>query len=64
MGVEMQLAQILAVLIQCPRFVPSGRDTRVVLPLVEELQVFRILPVDCLQRKVCVELGDVATVDD
>lgn len=52
--VFVQLAQILAMLVQRPCLIPPRRNAWVILPCVEERQVFRILPINRLQREVCV----------
>lgn len=64
MGVKVQLAQVLAVLVQRARLVPPLGHTRVVLPRVEEPQVLVVLPVDHLEREVHVALHDVPAVRD
>ena len=60
----MKLAQIRPVLIQGSRLVPARRDAWVVLPFVEQLQMFLVLPVDHLEGEVYVYLRDVAAVGD
>lgn len=64
MRVEVQLAEVLAVLVERAGLVPALGDARVVLPRVEQLQVLRVLPVDDFEREVLVELRDVAAVAD
>ena len=62
--VEVELAEILAVLIERASLVPAFGDARVVLPGVEQLQVLIVLPIDHFEREVLVQLWDVAAVAD
>lgn len=62
--VEVELAEVLAVLIQRASLVPAFGDSRVVLPGVEQFQMLFVLPVDHFEREVLVQLRDVATVAD
>jgi len=52
--VEVELAEILAVLVERASLVPAFGDARVVLPGVEQLQVLIVLPVDHFEREVLV----------
>lgn len=64
MGIVVEAAQVLAVLVQGARLVPPLGDARIVLPGVEELEVLVVLPVDDFEREVLVYFGDVAAVHD
>ena len=62
--VFVETTQVLAVFVQRARLVPAFRNAGVVLPSVEPLQVLFILPVHDHERKVLVQVRDVATVDE
>jgi hypothetical protein len=60
----MELAEIFAVLIQSPGFVPSSGDTRVVLPVVEELQMVRVPVIESNHCEMLTEMWYPSAVDD
>lgn len=64
MRIVVQFSQVFLVLLQCARFVPTARDTGIILPCIEQLQMLRIFPVHRLEREVLVHLGDVPAVHD
>lgn len=64
MRVEVELAEIFAVLVHRAGLVPAFGDSRIVLPNVEQFDVLIVLPVDHLKREVLVELWNVAAVAD
>lgn len=63
-GVFVQLAEILAMLIQCPGFVPSSSDTWIILPIVEQLEVLVIGVVESNHSKMLLKMGYPSAVDD
>lgn len=64
MGIIMEFAEVISMLIHSARLVPALRDARVILPFVEEREVRCVLIVDDFEREVLCNLGDVATIDD
>lgn len=64
MGVLVDVAQVLAVLLQRARLVPALRHARVVLPLVEQAQVLGVLPVERDHGEGLAQVRDPAAVDD
>ena len=62
--VKVQFSEILAVFVDRAGFIPALGDSGVVLPGVEQFDVFCALPVDYFEGEVLVQLGDVAAVAD
>jgi hypothetical protein len=62
--VKVQFSEILAVFVDRAGFIPALGDSGVVLPGVEQLDMFGALPVDHFEGEVLVQLGDVAAVAD
>lgn len=61
--VLVDLAQVLAMLVERAGLVPALRDARIVLPLVEELQVLLVGVVERPDGEELVQVRDVAAVD-
>lgn len=60
----MQPAEVPAMLIQCPGFIPPSSDTWVILPLVEKVEMIRVRVVDRDHGKMLLQMRDPSTVDD
>lgn len=63
-GIFMQLAQILAVLIQCPGFVPTSGHSWVILPLVKQGKMLGVCIIESNHGKMLLEVGNPPAVDD
>lgn len=60
----MQLTQILSVLFESSRLVPTSSHEWVILPLVEEAQMLVIPVVEREHAEMLVKMGDISAVDD
>jgi hypothetical protein len=61
-GIVVQVSEVIAMVFEVSCFVPSFCDAWVILPCVEEIEMFGGCPINNLERKVLVHFGDVAGI--
>ena len=63
MRIIMEILEIFSVMCQITSLVPSSCYSGIILPVVEEVEVFRVRVVECYHGEMFVEVGDVSAVE-
>lgn len=64
MGIIVQVSEVVAMVFKISCFIPSFCNSGIILPFVEQIEVFSICPIDDFEREVLIDFGDVTRVAD